>query len=139
MQSEKTFGEFIREKRESKRFSLREFARWCDMSNGYLSNIEQGKVPAPKDNILVKMAQILVLTDYEKAVMKTLALKSMPPKIVNAKKIRIPKDVIDYVASHQHIWDMLRAMSELQVTNTECVEFITKLIDKRNKIQEIQK
>lgn len=55
-----TFGEFIREKRLAKGYSLRKFAELIDVSPTYLSLVEQGKVERPPTVERVRrMAEVL--------------------------------------------------------------------------------
>jgi len=54
------FGEFIREKRLAKGYSLRKFAELIDVSPTYLSLVEQGKVESPPTAERVRrMAEVL--------------------------------------------------------------------------------
>lgn len=54
----KTLGEFIREERDNKDYSLREFAQSVECSPAFLSDIELGK-RNPSDDLLVKIANKL--------------------------------------------------------------------------------
>ena len=54
----KTLGEYIREKREDKDFSLREFAGKINVSATFLSDIERGQ-RHPSDEVLKKIADEL--------------------------------------------------------------------------------
>ena len=69
-----TFGEFIKGKRQDKGISLRKFAEQLNISPVYLCNMEKDRNPAPKDNVLSRMAQMLVLND-EDMNSRTLAAK----------------------------------------------------------------
>ena len=54
----KTFGEVIRELREKKDLSLREFAGKLDLSPAFVSDVELGR-RYPSDEVLAKMAKHL--------------------------------------------------------------------------------
>lgn len=54
----KTFGQYIRELREAKSFSLREFARKLDCSAAFISDVELGR-RNPSDEVMAGMSRIL--------------------------------------------------------------------------------
>ncbi len=54
----KTLGDQIRELREAKDLSLREFAKTLGLSAAFVSDVELGR-RYPSEKVLVKMAQIL--------------------------------------------------------------------------------
>lgn len=56
--STKTFGQRIRELREQKDFSLREFAKKLEVSAAFLSDIELGR-RFPSEKVLLSIAQKL--------------------------------------------------------------------------------
>ena len=53
-----TFGTYIKDKRLAKQISLRKFAELLDISPVYLCNIEKDRNPAPKDDIISKVAYV---------------------------------------------------------------------------------
>lgn len=53
------FGEILRRLRLDADGGLREVARQVGISPGYLSDVEQGKVPPPSEEIIVKIAEVL--------------------------------------------------------------------------------
>lgn len=55
----KPFGALLRQLRESSGFSLRQLESETGISNGYLSQIESGRVGAPSPKILEKLAAAL--------------------------------------------------------------------------------
>ena len=55
----KTFGQFLREKRVSKGFSLRKFAESVGVSPTYLSQVEQDNVDPPTADRVKRMAELL--------------------------------------------------------------------------------
>ena len=52
-----TFGTFIKEKRQQRDISLRKFADQIGISPVYLSNLENDRMPAPKDEVVSTMAR----------------------------------------------------------------------------------
>ncbi len=55
----RTFGQFLREKRLAKGFSLRKFAKLVDVSPTYLSQVEQENVDPPTAERVQRMAELL--------------------------------------------------------------------------------
>lgn len=86
MNTQKTLGEYIRELRNKKDFSLREFAQKLgDLSAAFLSDIELGR-RYPSEKILEKMAQVLDVN------LEELKKHDNRPPIENMKKM-IQKDM----------------------------------------------
>jgi transcriptional regulator with XRE-family HTH domain len=56
---DKTFGQFLREKRIEKGFSLRKFAEQVGVSPTYLSQVEQDNVDPPTADRVKRMAELL--------------------------------------------------------------------------------
>lgn len=54
-----TFGQFLREKRVEKGFSLRKFAELVGVSPTYLSQVEQDNVDPPTADRVKRMAELL--------------------------------------------------------------------------------
>ncbi len=54
-----TFGEILREIRIDTGMGLRELARLINKSPGYLSDVENGRVPPPSEETIVNMARAL--------------------------------------------------------------------------------
>ena len=55
----KTFGQFLRDKRVAKGFSLRNFAELVGISPTYLSQVEQDNVDPPTADRVKRMAELL--------------------------------------------------------------------------------
>ena len=64
-----TFGTFIKEKRQQRDISLRKFADQIGISPVYLSNLENDRMPAPKDEVVSTMARLLLLNDTDTAML----------------------------------------------------------------------
>jgi transcriptional regulator with XRE-family HTH domain len=63
------FGEYIREARKNLNYKIRQIETMTGISNGYLSQIENGKVEIPSPAILKKLAPILNMS-YEDLMQK---------------------------------------------------------------------
>lgn len=72
MKQTKTFGSFLTQKRQEKEISLRQLAAKLELSPVYLCNLEKDRRPAPKAEILERIAEILLLAQDEKETMYNL-------------------------------------------------------------------
>ena len=124
---ETTFGSFIREKRiETEPYiSLRKMAELLDISPVYMSNIETGRNPAPKEDILEALAKLLKLGKPEKEMMYELAAKSK-------NYTAVPGDLPEYISANEYARIALRVAKDVDATDAEWQEFIEKL-QKRSK------
>ena len=122
MDTEQTFGTFIRSKRINldPYISLRKMAELLDISPVYMSNIESGRNPAPKDNILEHLSELLRLTKQERERMYELAAKS---KTFTA----VPGDLPEYISSNEYARIALRVAKDVDATDKEWIEFIERL------------
>jgi len=117
-----TFGSFVRSKRMvlEPYISLRKMAELLDISPVYMSNIENDRNPAPKDDILENMATLLKLTKQETELMYEMAAKT---KAYTA----VPGDLPEYISAHEYARIALRVAKDVDATDTEWQEFIEKL------------
>lgn len=60
-----TFGTFIKEKRKERGISLRRFAEEVGISPVYLSNLENDRMTAPKDEVVSTIARLMKLTEAD--------------------------------------------------------------------------
>ena len=124
-----TFGEFIKGKRQDKGISLRKFAEQLNISPVYLCNMEKDRNPAPKDNVLSRMAQMLVLNDEDIRILYDLAAKSKSNPTVS-------KDLPEYIMDRDIVRVALRTAKDVDATDEERQAFIEMLEARRRKIQE---
>ena len=122
-----TFGAFVRNKRLSlnPHISLRKMAELLSLSAVYMSNIETGREAAPKDEILLKLVNILKLNKEEQDHMYDLAAESKNYPTV-------PSDLPEYITTHNYAKIALRVARDVDATDDEWIEFIEKL-KKRSK------
>lgn len=115
------FGRFLTERRLEKDIMLRDFAGALGLSPEYICNVEKGRKPAPKNEILAKIAAILKLDKQETAQMYDLAAetKNTLPKI--------PGDLTSFIYENRVVVAALRVAKELDATDEEWQEFMAKL------------
>ena len=110
-----TFGEFVKEKRQSLNITLRVFADELDIAPSYVSDIEKGKRNAPTQDILDAMVRVLKLNDDEKNKLFDLAAES---------KNEIAQDITEYVSDNQNVRVALRRAKELNLGEEEWLQII---------------
>ena len=125
MKDDNTFGAFIREKRQQKNLSLRNLVELLDLSPVHMSNIENDRRPAPKDDVLKKIIEVLQLNKHEQEEMYELAAKTKDIPTV-------PSDLPEYISGNELARAALRTAKDVDATDKEWIEFIEKL-KKRSK------
>ena len=132
MQSEISFGDFIRNRRLSLGYvSLNQMAKWLNISSAYLSAMENGVRSAPKDETLEELSVLLKLTEDEKEHMLALAEKSRT-------YAGIPRYVIDYILTNK-LENELKEIVEQKVTKSEFENLVKNLKENRNRQQGFQR
>lgn len=109
------FGEFISEKRKSKKISLRKMADSLDLSPAYLSDIEKGRRNPPRIEILEKLSDLLGLSQGEFDNMVDMASEA---------RDEIPMDLPDYIKNNELAKVALRKASRM--TNLKDSNNVTK-------------
>ena len=117
-----TFGAFVRNKRMvlEPYISLRKMAELLEISPVYMSNIENDRNPAPKDDILEKMAKLLCLSKSETEQMYEMAAKT---KAYTA----VPGDLPEYISANECARIALRVAKDVDATDTEWQDFVERL------------
>jgi len=92
----KTFGEMLREIRITAGVGLRELARLIDKSPGYLSDVENGRVAPPSEEVLVHIARALSV-DKQRL-------------LIAARKV--DPELSDYVAQQPEVAGFLRTAKD---------------------------
>lgn len=120
MGAKQSFGSFVRAKRLEVDITLRGMAQILDISPVYMSNIETDRNPAPKADILEKLAKALRLDKHEREIMYDLAAQSK-------NYAAIPGDLPEYISANAYARIALRMAKDVDATDTEWIEFIEKL------------
>ena len=120
MENVNTFGAFIRAKRREKSISLRKLCELLDLSPVHMSNMENDRRPAPKDEVLLRVIDVLNLNKQEQILMYDLAARS---KSLTA----VPSDLPEYIAANELARVALRTAKDVDATDAEWLEFIDKL------------
>ena len=116
---EQTFGSFVREYRMSRGLSLRNLAAKLEISPVYMSNIETDRKPAPTQEKLDKLVDILGLGQYEAEQLLDLAAKS--------KNRQVSADLPEYIMERDIVRVALRTAKEVDATDAEWQEFIDRI------------
>ncbi|MGN0503232.1 MAG: helix-turn-helix domain-containing protein [Ruminococcus sp.] len=117
---EKTFGSFIYKKRTQKHISLRGLANMIGVSAVYISSMEKGKRAAPTYPVLMKIADVLMLSEEEKVFMLDLAAKSK-------KSLSLAEDLLEYINSNKIVHEALRKAIKCNATDEDWQNFIDSL------------
>lgn len=117
------FGNFITNKRKALGITLRGMASELGIAPAYLSDIEKGRRYPPDMDKLIRIAEILKLTEDEKHTMFDLAGEG---------KNTISPDLPEYIMSSAKVRVALRKAREV-ATEEDWDEFVKKLSDKGGK------
>lgn len=120
---DKTFGAFISEKRLNKGISLRSFSKMIDISPEYLSKLENNLRSAPKDVILEKIADRLLLSIEEKELLFDLAAESKP-------YLSLASDLIEYICENEIVHRTLRLAKRSKLANEEWQDIFDNMLKK---------
>ena len=112
------FGEFVQEKREEKRITLRKFADTIGFSAPFWSDVEKDRRNPPEIEKLQLIARTLNLSDEENAMMLDLAGK---------KRNSVAPDLPDYIMERGYVAAALRTARDLDAGEEEWNEFIEEL------------
>ena len=113
-----TFGVFISTKRKERKVNLREAAKNLNIAYGYLSDIEQGRRPAPEGAFVERMSCFLDLDQQDYELLLDLAAKSR--KTVSA-------DLPEYIMEHDVLRAALWVAKEVDATDDDWQAFMETL------------
>ncbi len=116
------FGEFIAQKREEKEITLRKMAELLDISAPYLSDVEKDRRNPFDMDKLDLVANILILSEEEKAIMLDLAGK---------KRNSVAPDLPEYIMERDYVSAALRTARDLDAGEDEWQKFIADLKKKK--------
>lgn len=97
------FGEYLEEKRKSRNYTIRLFARRVNISYTYLADVEKGRSKAFKLEILNKIIEVLQLDEKETDMLYDLAGKS---------RDTIAPDVEEYLKKNEEIIEEIRKIKK---------------------------
>lgn len=93
------FGEYLEEKRISRNYTIRLFARRVNISYTYLADVEKGRSKAFKFEILNKIVEVLQLDEKETDMFYDLAGKN---------RDTIPPDIEEYLKQNKELIEEIR-------------------------------
>ena len=93
------FGKYLEEKRKSRNYTIRAFAKKINISYTYLTDVEKGRSKAFKLEILKKIIEVLQLNGKETDMLYDLAGKS---------RDTIAPDVEEYLKKNEEIIEEIR-------------------------------
>lgn len=123
MKEELTFGKFIIEKRKERDLSARQLALQINLSAVYICDIEKDRRVAPREDILEKIANILMLNKEEREHMFDLAART---------KNTVSADLPEYIMEKDIVRVALRTAKENDIDDKEWQEFINRIRRKTN-------
>lgn len=97
------FGKYLEEKRKSRNYTLRLFAKRINISYTYLADVEKGRSKAFKFEILNKIIEVLQLDEKETDIFYDLAGKS---------RETIPPDIEEYLKENKEIIKEIRRIKK---------------------------
>lgn len=113
-----SFGEFIQKKRLENEITLRKMAELIGITAPYLTDIEKDRRNPPEIQKLDKIAEILSLTEEEKAVMFDLAGK---------QRNSVAPDLPDYIMKRDYVAAALRTARDLDADEDDWLKFVEEL------------
>ena len=117
-----SFGEFIANRREEKRITIRKMAKLLQITPPYLSDIEKDRRNPPDKNKLDEIAEILSLSEKERRYMYDLAGK---------KRNSIALDLPEYIMERDYVRIALRKAMDLGVGEEEWRKFVEELENRK--------
>ena len=116
------FGEYLREKRQKKGYSLRAMAEKLDIAPAYMSDIEKSNRNAPTKEILDKMISVLELSKEEEIEFLDLAATS---------KSAVASDIVEYVCDNPKVRVALRKAKSLNLGDEEWIKIIEEMANNK--------
>jgi len=117
---EVTFGTFLKQKRLGKEFTLRGFAEMVGVSPVYLCDVEKDRKPAPSDERLRQIIQLLLLDKQETDELYDLAALSRG-------RLAVSNDLPEYIMGNRLVRMAIRTAMEAGATDEEWLAFIEQL------------
>ena len=108
------FGEFVKQRREELKMTMRDFAEKVDISPAYLCDIEKGNRSAPTLR-LKEMIEVLKINEDEVVDFKDLAYKS--------KNALVP-ELIHYLINSKEARKAMRVLIDKEVNGEQFLEIV---------------
>lgn len=102
------FGKYLEEKRKSRNYTLRVFAKRINISYTYLADVEKGRSKAFMIEILKKIIEVLQLDEKETDVLYDLAGKS---------RNTIAPDIEEYLKENKELIEEIRRIKRGEKIN----------------------
>ena len=122
--SQESFGEYLKRKRGEKDISMRELARRLELSAPFLSDVENNRRAPLTEERLADLAEVLNLTEDEKAEMYD---------IVGKQKGLLPPDLNPYIQNRPYVNAALRTARNLDADEADWQRFVEELIKRKQK------
>ncbi|MEG0721651.1 MAG: helix-turn-helix transcriptional regulator [Lachnospiraceae bacterium] len=117
-----SFGNYVKEKREERRKSLRETAKAIEVSPQFYSEVEKGRRTAFTPERLEKLKIFLLLNEAE-----AIMLYDLAAKLRTAADVAVPQDFADYVVENPFVVEALRLAKETDAGEKEWQVLLTEL------------
>lgn len=114
-----TFGEYIEEKRKSKKITLRGLAEMLDIAPSYMSDIEKGKRNPNRKELIDSIAKALCLTQEEHDELYDLSAQQ--------NENDVSADLTQYIMSDKVARTALRTARDFNATEDDWNLFIQNL------------
>ena len=115
------FGDFIAKNRQQRNITLRGMARKMNISSTYLNEVEKDRRNPFDFEKLIKISDILMLSEEERNIMMDLA---------GEKRAEVAPDIPEYIKDNCYLTTALRTARDLGVAEEEWME-IVELLKKR--------
>lgn len=125
MEEQKTFGEYVREKRLAAGVNLRKLAELLEIAPAYMSDIENGHRYPPEKEKIYKIAEVLHLNNDDRDYLFDLA--------GNTKKNAVSPDIADYIMEQDKSRVALRIARDKGFGEKEWEQVIQMLENSDNK------
>lgn len=123
-----TFGEYLRQKRQSCNIALRKLAQILDISAPYLSDIENNRRNAPAIDKLELIADTLSLSDTEKSKLFDLA---------GGSHNEVAPDLPQYINQNSYVAVALRKARDLNAREEDWLKFVKELEERTGKMDNV--
>ena len=122
MASKQSFGSFIIKKRTEIQMTAREFSKRINLSPVYICDIEKDRRPAPRAEILDRMANALSLSGNDKDKFYDLAAKS---------KNIVSEDLPEYIMKKKEVRQALRMSKDLDIDMMMWQDFMAQMKNRK--------